>query len=97
MATGQAIVEVAIENLKSTLTDEDTRMFSDTTYRDIWREARKIESEQGARMDLRFMRRIEPFLHSLESYAGVFEVVCQGYSPMAWIWVKTTSLFQSVR
>lgn len=89
MATGLALVETAIENLKSTLTIEDIRTFSNTKLGDVWREARRIEDEQGTRMDLRFMRRVEPFLHSLESYAGVFEVICQGYSPMAWVWVNS--------
>ena len=87
MATGEAVVKKAIEHLKLTLTPEDVHMFSDTSLKDLWREARKIEAEQGARQDLRFMRRIEPFLRTLESYAGVIEVICQGYSPMAFIWV----------
>ena len=87
MATGEEIVKKALDQLKSTLTPEDVRMFSNTSLEDLWREARKMEEEQGARLDLRFMRRIEPFLRSLESYAGVIEVFCQGYSPMAFVWV----------
>ncbi len=87
MATGEAIVRKAFDHLKSTITPEDIRMFSNTSLEDLWREARKVEQEQGARMDLRFMRRLEPFLRSLESYAGVIEVFCQGYSPMAFVWV----------
>lgn len=88
MASGEAVVKKAIEHLKSTLTPEDIRMFSDTSLRDLWCEARKIEAEQGARQDLRFMRRIEPLLRTLESYASVIEVFCQGYSPMAFVWVR---------
>lgn len=87
MATGEAIVRKAFDDLRLTITPEDVRMFSDTSLEDLWREARKVEQEQGARMDLRFMRRLEPFLRSLESYAGVIEVFCQGYSPMALVWV----------
>lgn len=87
MANGGEIVEKALDQLKSTLTAEDVRMFSNTSLEDLWREARKVENEQGARRDLRFMRRIEPFLRSLESYASVIEVFCQGYSPMAFVWV----------
>ncbi|KAL9138565.1 MAG: hypothetical protein Q9175_000193 [Cornicularia normoerica] len=86
MATGEAIVKKAVEHLKSTLTSEDVRMFSNTSLEDLWREARNVEDEQGARQDLRFMRRLEPFLRSLESYAGVIEVFCQGYAPMAFVW-----------
>ena len=88
MATGEAIVKKALDQLKSSLTAEDVRIFSDTSLEDLWREARKIEKEQAARLDLRFMRRVERLVRSLESYAGVIEVLCQGYSPMAFVWVR---------
>ena len=52
--------------------------------------ARAIEREQGVRGDLRFMRRIEPLLKTLESYSGVLEVFCQGYPPMAFVWVTSS-------
>lgn len=87
MATGETIVRKALDQLKSTISPEDVRTFSNTSLEDLWREARKIEYEQGARLDLRCMRRIEPLLRSLESYASVIEVFCQGYSPMAFVWV----------
>ena len=93
MATGQDIVEKAINGLKSSLSGEDERTFAKTSLDDVWQEARKIEKGQGRRLDLRFMRRIEPFLSSLESYAGVLEVFCQGYSPLAWVWVSLTWTF----
>lgn len=88
MATGEAIVTKALDQLKSTLTPEDVRMFSNTSLEALWTEARKVEQEQGARLELRFMRRLEPFLRSLESYASVIEVFCQGYAPMAFVWVR---------
>ena len=91
MASGEAVVKKALDQLKSTLTPEDVRTFSNTSLEDLWREARKVEREQGARLDLRCMRRIEPFLRSLESYSGVIEVLCQGYSPMAFVWVPLRS------
>lgn len=87
MATGEAIVKKALDQFTSTLTSQDVRMFSNTSLEDLWREARRVEHEQGARGDLKFMRRLEPFLRTLESYAGVIEVFCQGYSPMAFVWV----------
>ena len=88
MATGEAIVKKALDQLKSSLTTEDVRTFSNTSLADLWREARKIEKEQADRRDLQSMRRIEPLLRTLESYAGVIEVLCQGYSPMAFVWVR---------
>lgn len=90
MATGRAIVKRALDQLMPTITPEDARVFVETTAIDIRRAAREIEKEQGARLELRFMRRIEPFLLSLESYGPVMEVFCQGYSPMAFVWVPFT-------
>lgn len=43
MATGEATVKKALDQLKSTLTPEDVRMFSNTSLEDLWREARRIE------------------------------------------------------
>ena len=88
MATGEAIVNKALDQLKSTITPEDARVFSNTSLEDVWREARSIEREQAARRDLRFMRRLEHYLRSLESYAGVIEVFCQAHGPMAFVWVR---------
>ena len=88
MAAGEELVIKALDHLRSSINPEDVRNFSNTSLEDVWREARRIEVEQGARLDLRFMRRIEPFLRSLESYAGIVEVFCQGYAPMAFVWVR---------
>lgn len=83
MADGQAIVEKALNELKSNLTPGDARVFSDTTLEQVWKEAREIERHEGARQSLRNTRRIEPVLRSLESYAAVMDTFCQGFSPMA--------------
>lgn len=90
MADGRTTVKKALDQLVSTLTPEDARAFSDTRLEDVWRGAREIEREQGARSDLLFMRRIEPLLRSLESYAPTIEVFCQGFSLMAFVWVVLT-------
>lgn len=88
MASGEAVVLKALEDLKATVTLEDAHTFTNTSLQQIQEEAWNIEKEQAARLDLRFMRRIEPYLASLEGYAGVIEVFCQGYSPMAFVWVR---------
>ena len=87
MATGQTIVKKALDQLKATLIPEDARVFSDATLEDVWRAAREVEQEQGRRFDLRCMRRVEPLLRSLETYSGVINILCQGFSPMAFVWV----------
>ena len=89
MTAPQGTVEKAIRELKAVASADDAYTFSSTTLRDVQQEARDIEKEQAAKMDLRFMRRIEPYIESLEGYAGVLEVFCQGYPPMAFVWVKT--------
>lgn len=88
MPSGEAIVKKALDQLLSTLLPDDKREFSRTTLQDVKQCAYDIEREQAARLDLRFMRRIEPLLRSLETYAPVLEVFCQGYAPMAFIWVS---------
>jgi hypothetical protein len=88
MADGLAIVRKAYNQLKSSLTSDDCRVFSDSTLEDVWRAVREIEREHAARGALKYMRRIEPMLRCLESYASVIDTFCQGYPFMAFIWVE---------
>ena len=81
-------VEIALEQLKSTVTKEECRSFSDARIEHVWKTAREIEREEGLRLNLQFMGRIEPLLKTLESYSGVMEVLCQGHSAMAFVWVR---------
>ena len=82
----------ALQDLKSSITTEDARTFKDTTLEDLWRDAHEIECEQGKRLALRHMDRLEQILRSLESYSSVIDSLCQGFSPMAWVWVELTDL-----
>lgn len=91
MATGRAIVENALDRLRSTLTPQDDRAFADTTLEALWKDARDIERDQGARLSLRHPGRLEPIIRSLESYSSVIDSFCQGFSPMAWVWVGLTN------
>lgn len=92
MADGQAIVTKALNDLKLSVTPEDARTFKDATLEDLWRDAREIEREQGKRLELSHMRRFEWFITSLESYSGVIDSLCQGFPPMAWVWVELTNI-----
>jgi hypothetical protein len=85
--SGQDIIRRALDELKTGVSADDARTFQNTSVRDVWDLARRIEQEQNERARLQNMRRIEPILRSLESYAGVIDTFCQGFSPMAWIWV----------
>ena len=88
MASPYDLVQRALDQFKSTISSDDERTFKDTSYKDLWEGVRGIEREQGRRWEMLFMRRIEPFLVSMDSYAKVIEVFCQGYSPMAFVWVN---------
>lgn len=85
----QNIVRDAFEKLKSSISSDDARDFQSTTLQDVRSAARAIQDAQAPRQSLRNLRRVEPFLKIAEKYAGVLEVFCQGFSPMAWIWVST--------
>lgn len=88
MVSPSDLVQRALDQFKSSISSDDERTFKDTTYRDLWEGVRGIEREQGRRWEMRFMKRIEPFLVSMESYAEVIGVFCQGYPPMAFVWVN---------
>lgn len=66
---------------------------------DVWTTAREIETQLQQRRSLRGFRRIEPFLHGIEQYAGVIEVLCQGTPYLPYIWasdiIKRESLADS--
>jgi hypothetical protein len=87
-ASGREIIQRALDDLKTNTNADDERTFQNTSVKDVWDLARKIEQEQIKRAGLQNMRRIEPILRSLESYAGVIDTFCQGFSPMAWVWVR---------
>ena len=80
-------IREAFERLECSISSDDARNFQSTTSEDVYSAAKEIERQQVRRQSLQSMRRIEPFLRSMEEYAEVIEVFCQGFSPMAWVWV----------
>lgn len=87
MASGSDIIQKALEGLQCTVTPQDRAAFECTKLEDVYNEARRIEREQSSRTSLTNMRRIEPVLTILQSYAGVIDTFCQGFTPMVWVWV----------
>lgn len=83
---GRKIMKSAFDNLTRAVTPQDLRDFKDTTLEDVWKAARQIEREQGKRSYLQNMRRIEPALETLGSYAKCIEVFCQGFPFMSFVW-----------
>ena len=82
------LVKDAFERLSSSISRDDARDFHSTTLQDVRSAVKQIEHEQSQRQSLRNVRRIDPFLKFMESYSKVIEAGCQGFSPMAWVWVR---------
>ena len=85
--SGQEVIRRALDELKTNVSAEDERIFQSTSLKGVWDLARDIQREQNERGRLQNMRRIEPVLRLLENYAAVLDTFCQGFSPMAWVWV----------
>ena len=83
----EGTIRDAFEKLKSSISSDDARDFHSTTLNDVRNAARAVQDAQASRQSLQNLRRIEPFLKFTEKYSAVLEVICQGFSPMAWIWV----------
>ena len=86
--TALATFGTAFERLNSSISRDDARLFQSTTVKDVWEAARGIECHLEASGKLRRLRRIEPFLVSLEQYSKVIEVICNGTPYLPYIWVS---------
>jgi chemotaxis regulatin CheY-phosphate phosphatase CheZ len=90
--TGSLAIMRAFDKLKGSLSSQDKKEFLNTTLADVRLAALAIETEQAARKSIRNVRRIKPFLDTMESYSKIIEVLCQGYPPMSFVWVGTAIL-----
>ena len=80
-------VEEAFKRLATSISSDDAQDFQSTSLQDVRAAVLLIEQQQAQRQSLQNMRRIDPFLKFMEKYSPIIEVGCQGFSPMAWIWV----------
>ena len=79
-------IQDAFDRLSSSISSDDARDFNSTTLQDVRREIQAIEQRQAQRQSLQNVRRIQPFLNFAECYSGVLDTICQGFSPIAWVW-----------
>ena len=82
------LIKDAFERLSTSISRDDARDFKSTTLKDVRDAIKQIEQDQSQRQSLRNVRRIDPFLKFMENYSKVIEAGCQGFSPMAWVWVE---------
>ena len=85
----------AITALQDSVSKEDVRAFTITSYKDVWATARKIERDLERRKSLRNFRRLQPFLLGLEQYSKAIDVLCNGTPILPYIWVSVSSNLDS--
>jgi hypothetical protein len=88
--TGRSSVLQTALDFQSTVTAEDLVGFQHTTLGDVQQAIYEVEDLQAARLSLQNLRRIEPLLLWLKDYSAVMDTFCQGFSPMAFVWVRVT-------
>jgi hypothetical protein len=85
--SAQFMIQEAGIQLQTTVTSTEATSFNHTTFDDVEQALHAIEDEQAKRMSLRNLARIQPFLSWVRDYSSVLDTFCQGFSPMAWVWV----------
>ncbi|EAQ87140.1 hypothetical protein CHGG_03759 [Chaetomium globosum CBS 148.51] len=88
------MVRAAFEELKQTITPQDSRDFHQTTLQDVRQAALNIEVQLASRQCLRNMRRLMPLFQGLEHYANVMGVVCNGTPFLPWVWAPITLILR---
>ena len=84
--------EAAVKSFQEELPNRDEFDFRGIeTIDDVYREISIIQEEQGRKRELRYMKRIEPFLNCLEQYSQVLDTFVQVKpNVLALIWVCMT-------
>ena len=80
------------EFLKSAnLTDAEIEDFRATRLHQLTATIAKIQKEQVSKRRLRYMKRIDPFLKTMEQYGKVVDVLVNTEDIVAFIWVSSLS------
>jgi hypothetical protein len=89
MANPISVIADAFEKLKHSVSEEDAHDFASTELKDVWKAAREIDGAQRNRQSAQNLRRVEPLLGSIEKYAKVIEVLCNGTPFLPYAWVRS--------
>ncbi|KAK3988674.1 hypothetical protein QBC44DRAFT_328722 [Cladorrhinum sp. PSN332] len=78
---------IALADFKRTLKDDElVRSFQGTQLHHLTAEIAKIQQEQASKRRLRYMKRLDPFLKTMEEYGKVVEVFANAQDIVAFIW-----------
>ena len=88
----KSVFEAAVKDFQKEFPDGDEfDIRGIETIDDVYREIRITQDEQGRKRELRYMRRIEPFLNCLQQYSDVVDTFVQAKANvLALIWVCVT-------
>jgi hypothetical protein len=87
-------VHGAFEELRRTITPQDSRDFNKTTLQDVRQAALNIEVQLSARQCLRNMRRLMPLFKGLEHYEKAMSILCNGTPYLPWVWAPITLILR---
>jgi len=93
-ASARQTVQAAFEELRQTITPQDSRDFHRTTLQDVRKAALEIEAQLAARQSLRNMRRLMPLFKALEHYEKAVGVLCNGTPFLPWAWAPITLILR---
>lgn len=88
---------LALAEFKRSLNnDELVRSFEGTRLHHLTSEIAKIQQEQASKRRLRYMKRIDPFLKTMEEYGKVIEIFVNIEDVVAFIWVHIPAVLSCV-
>jgi hypothetical protein len=79
-------LQTAFERFAASVDPDDARLFNNTTLQDVRDEALQMEQQLCARRTAGNLARLQPFLHGMEHYSKVVEVLCNGTPFLSWVW-----------
>lgn len=79
------------------LTQDEENEFRQTSLEVLWREIAKLQKTQEQSRHLKYMRRLEPFLKSMEQYSKIIEVFLNVSDLIAFVWVGKLVCFRDRR
>jgi len=86
----------ALSRFRRTLPLNYSYEFSICTLQDVRQEIRKIQDEQGAQGNLRYLGRIGGFVEAMEQFGAVLDLFVNANELVCFIWVRALCLLLKV-
>ena len=95
----QCEFEVALEDFKKNaqLGPDDVKEFRFTDLNSLRYTIKRIQAEQEAKRRMRNMKRLEPFLQTMEQYGHTVDVFVNTSEILAFVWVSVRFAIKDLR